>query len=136
VSTVTIVDGDRVTEVDGVATDAGIRLTPDALREATGWELRPEGLCRGDVCVPRRPDDGLVEGASVDVAAFAAALRRPIACEPSAALAVLGASAEDQADAFAGFAAPPFVLPDLDGRLVALTDFAARKKLLLAWSSW
>src|SRR6476469_7190960 len=48
------VDGDRV------LLDAG------ALGELTGWQLKPEGLCRADVCVPVRDPDLTVDGA-IDV---------------------------------------------------------------------
>jgi peroxiredoxin len=32
--------------------------------------------------------------------------------------------------------APNFTLPDINGKMVSLSDFAKRKKLILAWSSW
>src|SRR6478736_5126142 len=37
-------------------------LTPDEFEQISGWEIKPEGACRGDVCVPLPPldldDDG------------------------------------------------------------------------------
>lgn len=134
-----VVDGDAH-EVQGDARDGSILVTPDALHEATGWELKPEGFCRGDVCVPRHVvDDALVDDLVddlVDVVAFGTALRRPVAFEPAAGIAVLAESPDDIATAIAEGVAPAFTLPDLDGKPVSLADFAGRKKLLLAWSSW
>ena len=134
--TVTLVVDGEARDVDGAARDGALRITADGLHEATGWALRPEGLCRGDVCIPRRPDDGLVVDDLVDVAAFGAAVHRPVAVEADAALAVVGESPDDLAATIADGVAPPFTLPDLDGNPVSLADFAGAKKLLLAWSSW
>jgi len=134
--TVTLVLGGGAREVAGETRDGAVLVTPDALHDATGWELKPQGLCRGDVCVPTHALDGVVVDDLVDVAAFGAALRRPVAVEPAAGLAVFAESPEDLAAAIAGGLAPAFTLPDLDGNPVSLADFAGKKKLLLAWSSW
>jgi hypothetical protein len=134
--TVTLVVGGERRELDGEARDHTLVVGADALHDATGWELRPEGLCRGDVCVPRRPNDHLLVDDRIDIVAFGAALRRPVALEASAGIAVLADSPEEHAEAIAGGTAPPFTLPDLDGNPVSLTDFHGRKKLLLAWASW
>ena len=79
-----VVDGDAH-EVQGDTRDGSILVTPDALREATGWELRPEGFCRGDVCVPRHVLGPVLVDDMVDIVAFGTALRRPVAFEPAAA---------------------------------------------------
>ena len=134
--TVTLVLDGEAREVPGEVRESAVLCTPAALHEATGWELQPQGLCRGDVCVPTHALDGVVVDDLVDVAAFGAALRRPVAVEPRASIAVFAESPEDLAATIAEGAAPSFTLPDLDGNPVALTDFAGRKKLLLAWSSW
>jgi hypothetical protein len=46
---------------------------PD-LTASMGWELKAEGLCRGDVCVPVRDRSPLMAGDRVDLVAVAAAL--------------------------------------------------------------
>jgi hypothetical protein len=133
-SGVTIVDGDRVREVDGVVGDDTVLLTPGDLEQATGWELRPEGLCRGDACVPVR-DELLVDG-SLDLRAVAGALRRPFAFDAVGAVAVLGDAAEERAGELASLRAPDFTLPDIDGTPIRMSDFAGKKRLLVAWATW
>ena len=134
--TVTLVADGVAHALPGTVVGDDLVVDAAALAEATGWHLRDEGLCRGDVCIPRFALDGLEQPDGLALSAFARALGRPLALEGSAALAVLAESPDDQAAAIAGGQAPPFVLPDLDGAPVALADFAGRKKLLLAWSSW
>ena len=88
--TATIVDHDRVTEVHATRDDDTLLVEPDDLPRATGWTLKPEGLCRDDVCVPVRDRGALARERGIDVRAFAAALGRPAALEPAASMAVLG----------------------------------------------
>jgi hypothetical protein len=133
---VTIVAGPEVTHVDGETTSTTVLLAPDALESATGWDLRAEGLCRGDVCVPRRDGDGLLVDDKIDFAAFASLLHRPLAYDPGAGIAVLADAPDDHAAAFDERSAPAWTLPDLDGNLVPSSAFAGRKKLLVAWASW
>jgi hypothetical protein len=134
--TATIVADDRSTVV-GAIRDADTLLIDAAdLTRATGWALKPDGLCRDDVCVPVRASAGLVRDARIDLRAFADALGRPLALEPAAALAVLGEAADTVDAQRASLTAPAFTLPDLDGNPVALGDFAGRKRLLIAWASW
>jgi hypothetical protein len=133
---VTIVDGLDVSRVDGVTTSTTVLLAPDALEAATGWDLRSEGLCRGDVCVPRREGDGLVVDDKIDLAAFASLMHRPLAYDAEGGIAVLADAPDDHAAAFDARVAPAWTLPDLDGNPVSSSAFAGRKKLLVAWASW
>ena len=45
-------------------------LTPEEFALRTGWELKPEGACKGDVCVPL-PGDVRRSDGTVDLEAFA-----------------------------------------------------------------
>ena len=132
----TIVDDDRAVTVRATARDGTLLVPPEDVERATGWVLKPEGLCRDDTCVPVRDHDALVVEGSIDVRGLAAVLGRPVAVEPAAGLAVLGEATATIGTHLRALEAPPFTLPDLDGRPVSLDDFAGRKRLLIAWASW
>ncbi len=106
------------------------------LERATGWTLKPEGLCRDTVCVPVRDRAALASAAGVDLAAFAAALGRPLALDALEGAAALGTAAADRAAALASLEAPDFALPDLAGRLHTLSEHRGKKALLIAYASW
>ena len=132
----TIVDNDRELTVRATAHDETLLVEPDDLAGATGWVLKPEGLCRDNVCVPIREGHAIAVDDAIDVRAFGAVLGRPVAVEPGAGLAVLGEAPAPLGTRLAALEAPPFTLPDLDGRPVSLEDYAGRKRLLIAWASW
>ena len=127
--TLLLLDGDRATEVTARDDGQSMTLAAADVVTATGWEVKPVGLCRGDVCVPVR------FGAEVDLAAFAQALRRPLAYEAlgDRAVAVLGTAGGSTAHA--GDEAPPLQLPDVDGNPVELGT-PGRKTAVVAWSTW
>src|ERR1700722_1373387 len=54
-----------------------LELGADDFHQLSGWELRPEGACKGDVCVPLPP--GASGPMRVDVPAVARALGMPLA---------------------------------------------------------
>ena len=51
-------------------------LSPAELVERTGWEIKPEGACKGDICVPLRGPVARPDGA-IDVEALASQLEMP-----------------------------------------------------------
>ena len=67
-----IIDGDGVTAVPAVVEGDHVRLTAEALAEATGWAVRPEGLCRDDVCVPRALWPDVLDAEQLDLAVWPA----------------------------------------------------------------
>jgi hypothetical protein len=103
---------------------------------ATGWTLKPEGLCKGEVCVPVRDAGAMSDGTAIDVAEFARVTGRNMVIDASRNVVAIGEQASSRAALMATLDAPNFSLPDINGNLVSLSDFANRKKLILAWSSW
>lgn len=136
----TILDDGRTIPVsaDAVTTPEPGRLLieAEALEGSLGWELKPEGLCRGDVCVPVRDRAALVEGARIDLGAFAEVLGRPVVIDSQERVAALGTAASSQAASMASLDAPDFELPDLAGRLHTLSEHRGKKALLIAYASW
>ena len=131
----TLVDADRgPREITACRDGDRLLLEPASLAAATGWVLRPEGLCREGQCVPVRDRAALVVDGALDAAAFAKALGLAVAVEVEHSVVALGEGAAPRLAQ--GAPAPDLVLPDLDGAPVALRDFAGRKRLLVAWASW
>ena len=120
------------------ATIAGGRVFIPAaeLARATGWTLKPEGLCRDEACVPVRDRAALMGAGGVDLAGFAAALGRPLALDVPEGTAALGTAAAERSAALASLEAPDFSLPDLTGRLHSLSEHRGKKALLIAYASW
>jgi len=132
----TILDEQASLEVEARVENGAVRIAPDTLRAALGWELRPEGLCRGDVCVPVRDPAALADASGISLAGFAAALGRPLALDADEHAAALGTPAASRGAALASLEAPDFTLPDLEGRLHSLSDHRGKKVLLIAYASW
>jgi len=111
-------------------------VSADDFARATGWTLKTEGLCKGDVCVPVRDTEAMSNGAAIDVAEFVRVTERNMVVDSSRNVVAVGEQASSRAASMATLDAPNFTLPDINGKLVSLSDFANRKKLILAWSSW
>jgi hypothetical protein len=132
----TILDEGRATEVPAQLAGERVRLSSEALERSLGWESKPQGLCRGDVCVPTAGRPGLVSDGQIDLAAFAELLQRPLAVDLPERAASLGASARERAEVLRGGVAPDFTLPDLAGREWTLSGLRGKKVLLIAYASW
>lgn len=103
----------------------------DAAR-VTGWEAKPEGMCRGEICVPL--PRSMRDGGDIDVAGFWRLLGAPVLSEGDTWM--LGVAAEERAAALDALDAPDFALPDLAGVQHRLSGLRGRKVLLATWASW
>lgn len=126
---------DQARDIAGTIDEGRAVVDASGLADAIGWELKPEGLCRADQCVPV-DRAGLAAGDGIDLAAAATAVGRPTLVDADAGLVAIGASAPDRAAALKDRLAPDFSLTDLDGQTRALSDYAGKKRLLVAFSSW
>jgi hypothetical protein len=117
-----------------VAATNGLCLSPTDTQRATQWTLKPEGLCRDELCVPLQPH--LRHGDRIDVAAFWRLLGNPVLSDDTSQTWVLGTGPTDREAALAGTTAPDFALPDLAGTPHRLSDLRGQKIFLTTWASW
>jgi hypothetical protein len=130
----TLIDASRSVETTARIADGRVALSPDAVRTALGWDLKPEGLCKGSACIPVRDDR--IGNNGIDLQSLAEALDRPLAIDAENRVAALGASAHERRAQFASLDAPDFELADLAGKLHRLSDHVGKKILLVAYASW
>ncbi len=114
----------------------GPLVSANELRRELGWELKPEGLCREDVCVLVPDRASLEADGKIDAVAVAALLDRPALVDEVTGVVAIGAQRSIRKRAIDDLQAPDFVLPDLDGTPHALSDHRSKKRLLVAFSSW
>ena len=107
-------------------------LTADDFTAATGWSSKPEGMCKGDVCVPV-PGAADADG-RLDVPAVADRLGMALVADDDAGVWALGP--ESGGRALTTAVVPDIQLPDVDGNPFDLTAMHGRKVLLVAWASW
>ena len=128
-------DGET-TDVEVVSNFGAFSVSLDDFARATGWQLKPQGLCIDEICVPVREAKRLTDGTSIDLVEFARVTQQNIVFDPQRQVASLGVRADSRSDSMSSLLAPDFKLPDIHGRQVSFSDFNRRKRLLLAWSSW
>jgi hypothetical protein len=131
-----LIESGRATAVPAHVEGSRVRVAPDGLERAWGWSLKPQGLCKGDLCVTLRERRGLVDEHGIDLAVFAQNTGLPLAVDVAEGVAVLGASAASRGSQLASLEAPDFTLPDLAGVRHTLSTHRGKKVLLIAYASW
>ena len=110
------------------------------LKRATGFVIKPQGVCRDELCFPipkaRRSAFLTKQGSTTlfNLSEFARLLRQPVAHE--ATVWYFGPRPDEQNAFVSSLIAPDFKLPDANGKVHSLSDFRGKKVLLLTWASW
>ena len=137
--TTTIIYNNAVSQIAGSSQGANLWLNALDLRQATGWEIRPEGICREEVCVAIFDRGDLLRNhdgdAELDLGAFASLIDQPWARDATNDVWYFGPTLE-QRGAMTNLRAPDFSLPDLDGHTFSLAGLRGKKVLLALWASW
>jgi hypothetical protein len=103
-------------------------VTPGALEQATGWQIKPEGACKGEVCVPLPAGD-------FDFGSTAERLGMAIVHDPDLGLWAVGPETLG-GRALTTAQAPELVLPDLEGREFRLSSLRGQKVVLVSWAPY
>ncbi len=106
-----------------------IDVNKEAFEAGTGWEIKPEGACKGDVCV------ALDQSGAFDVQFTADRLRMAVVHDADEGLWAIGPeSLGDRALVTAD--APELVLPDLEGDEFRLATLVGQKVVVVSWAPY
>ena len=108
-----------------------LTISKTEFEAGTGWQLKPEGACKGDICIPIPNADG----DTVDVKATAEAMNLPLVEAAEANLWALGPESIG-GKALLTAEAPEMALPDLDGNVFKLSSLKGKKVLVYAWAPY
>lgn len=138
----TIVYDDRATEINpAMEENAQLWITTSDLKRATGFELKPQGVCRNELCFPlpkARKQEFLRNSSGkqwFNLSGFAELVHQPVARDAALSYWYFGLRG-DQEQRLTSLEAPDFTLPDMNGKLHSLSDFRGRKIFLVTWASW
>ncbi len=125
-----------------ITTDNDLWLKLPDLTASTGWELKPEGVCRDEVCIPISADESeklLLENAGerwFNITKFARDLGQPCASDVQHRVWSFGPPPYEWQSRAVSAIAPNFTLPDFQGMPHSLSDYLGKKVLLATWASW
>ena len=107
------------------------KIAKKDFEQESGWTFKPEGACKGDVCIPLTQTPGEM----LEVAQLAQDLGLPLVANEEHNLYALGPEAIGSR-ALTTAKAPSLVLPNLDGKPFDLSSLLGKKVLLYAWAPY
>tara|TARA_Y100000588_G_C14200000_1_gene902033 strand:- start:1220 stop:1717 length:498 start_codon:yes stop_codon:yes gene_type:complete len=140
---VTVLYDDQVVEIEDTLPDPNdLWVLPDDLPRVNGFELKPEGACLLELCVPvlqdrdsemfvRRDGQGWF-----NVTALSRKLQQAYRLDHEHKVWSFGEIPVVRRAFLNSAIAPDFELPNREGELVRLSDFRGKKVLIVTWASW
>lgn len=139
----TVLYGGQVVDVAQTLADPNDLWVPvEELSRVNGFELKPEGACLDEICVPvqqdRDSDIFLTRKGQAwfNVTELADRIQQAHVADHDAGVWSFGAIPAQRASFVRDAKAPDFTLTDWRGETVSLSDFKGKKIMLLTWASW
>ena len=136
-STTVLYQGKSVT-LSEIGRGDGLLIRPEDLSRVNGFEVKPQGVCYGDICIPMN-DDLLVEQDGrqwFDLAAFADLLGQPYVADRESGVWSFAEIPSRREGMMVDAMAPDFEVTDRQGKVIRMADFRGKKALVVTWSSW
>ena len=135
---VTVLYEGRQVELAEHAAGKALLIRPDDLININGFEVKPEGVCHGDLCIPLTTAL-LVEQDDqtwFDLTAFADLLEQPYVADHEARVWSFAEIPAKRHNMMTEAMAPSLELTDRQGNIFNITDLKGKKALIVTWSSW
>ena len=135
---------------DGVATEveasteasADLWVTMKDLTRATRFVVKPQGICRAELCFPipkGKKAEFVAKKSSVEwfnLSAFARLVKQAVARDEKNGVWYFGKRDDERGTYLASLEAPNFTLPDMSGHTHSLSDYRGKKVMIITWASW
>ena len=108
-----------------------LQMNRSEFERRSGWELKPEGACKGDLCVPLPAP--AADGETLDARVVAERLGMPLVQDEAHGLWALG---PESGRVLASAEAPDFTLPDWRGEPFTLSGLRGQRVVVVAWAPW
>ena len=133
-----IIYGEGVTKSVDAEAKKGLWLSAGDFKRVAGFELKPEGFCKGEQCYPIPParKAEFENAGRHNLAALAELIGQPMVADEAHQVWCFGEASENRKCALTSLEAPDFSLPDLEGRMHSLSEHRGKKILLVSWASW
>jgi hypothetical protein len=131
----TVLFGENAVALDKVRTEAGsgdLWVHSKDLPRVNEFEVKPQGACRADVCIPLSKN--LKNGEWFNLTGFARKIGETFVTEQN--VWSFGEIPVLRGGFYNSRIAPDFAVPDRKGRVVHLSDFRGKKALVITWASW
>jgi hypothetical protein len=139
---VVIYDGVSAEVTSPLAGTKDLWVTLKDLTRATRFVVKPQGICRDELCFPipkGRKAEFLSKRDGVEwfnLSEFARLVKQPSARDDKNGVWYFGKREDERGTYLASLEAPNFTLPDMSGHTHSLSDFRGKKVLLITWASW
>ncbi len=116
----------------------GLLIKPSDLHSVNGFELKPEGVCCNDICIPLREGLLIEQGGKqwFDLVAFADLLGQPYVVDQASRVWSFAEVPAKRANMMVNAMAPDFEVKDRQGKVIRMADLKGKKALIVTWSSW
>ena len=130
---VTVLYDDRSIAIDRTRPDPNdLWVRAADLPRINQFDLKPQGACRADLCIPISKE--LKSGEWFNLTGFARRIKQAYVADSGAWS--FGEIPVVRGDFYRSRIAPGFAVPDRRGRVVHLSDFRGKKVLVVTWASW
>jgi len=134
----TVLFDDRAVTLERVGRDAkklaeGLWVRRRDLSRINGFEVKPQGACRADICIPI--PKAMLRGDYFDLTAFAKKIGQAVVADAGARVWSFG-EIPALGGGLASRTAPDLVVSDRAGHPVHLSSFRGKKMLVVTWASW
>lgn len=128
----------RTITLNETKNDTDLLINPNDLKRVNGFELKPEGACYGEICVPL--SDQILQTVNgeklFNLTAFSRLLDQPYVRDLGTAVWSFSEIPVKRKNMMVDAMAPDFSVTDRRGQVINMSDLKGKKALIVTWSSW